>query len=40
RKLLENAIRVNGNVVNDPALTLKPGDKVSFGAKKHGIVVA
>ena len=40
RKLSENAIRVNGNVVNDPALTLKPGDKVSFGAKKHGIVVA
>ena len=40
RKLLENAIRVNGNVVNDPALPLKPGDKVSFGAKKHGIVVA
>ncbi|WP_026149807.1 tyrosine--tRNA ligase [Sphingobium xenophagum] len=40
RKLLENAIRVNGNVVNDPALTLKPGDKVSFGAKRHGIVVA
>ena len=40
RKLLENAIRVNGNVVNDPALTLKPGDKVSFGAKKHGIVIA
>lgn len=40
RKLSENAIRVNGNVVNDPALTLKPGDKVSFGTKKHGIVVA
>jgi tyrosyl-tRNA synthetase len=40
RKLTENAIRVNGEVVNDPALTLKPGDKVSFGAKKHGIVVA
>ncbi|RJG53960.1 tyrosine--tRNA ligase [Sphingobium terrigena] len=40
RKLSENAIRVNGEVVNDPALTLKPGDKVSFGAKKHGIVVA
>lgn len=40
RKLSENAIRVNGEVVSDPALTLKPGDKVSFGAKKHGLVVA
>ncbi|MGE4323332.1 MAG: tyrosine--tRNA ligase [Sphingobium sp.] len=40
RKLSEGAIRVNGAVVNDPALTLKEGDKVSFGAKKHGIVVS
>jgi tyrosyl-tRNA synthetase len=40
RKLTEGAIRVNGEVVSDPALSLKPGDKVSFGAKKHGLVVA
>ena len=40
RKLAEGAIRVNGEVVSDPALTLKPGDKLSFGAKKHGLVTA
>ena len=40
RKLTEGAIRVNGDVVTDPALILKPGDKLSFGAKKHGLVVA
>lgn len=40
RKLGEGAIRVNGEVVSDPAHLLQPGDKVSFGAKKHGVVVA
>ncbi|BAV64169.1 tyrosine--tRNA ligase [Sphingobium cloacae] len=40
RKLDEGAIRVNGEVVKDPHLALKPGDKVSFGAKKHGLIVA
>ncbi|EQB30068.1 tyrosine--tRNA ligase [Sphingobium ummariense] len=40
RKLEEGAIRVNGEVVKDPHHPLKPGDKVSFGAKKHGLVVA
>ncbi|MEK7343062.1 MAG: tyrosine--tRNA ligase [Pseudomonadota bacterium] len=40
RKLTEGAIRVNGDVVTDPAVTLKPGDKISFGAKKHGLIVA
>ncbi|WP_088183220.1 tyrosine--tRNA ligase [Sphingobium sp. Z007] len=40
RKLTEGAIRVNGDVVTDPARTLTPGDKLSFGAKKHGLVVA
>ncbi|WP_150292214.1 tyrosine--tRNA ligase [Sphingobium estronivorans] len=40
RKLSEGAIRVNGEVVSDPALVLKAGDKVSFGAKKHGLVTA
>lgn len=40
RKLTEGAIRINGEVVSDPALAVKPGDKLSFGAKKHGIIVA
>jgi tyrosyl-tRNA synthetase len=39
RKLAEGAIRVNGAVVSDPALALSAGDKVSFGAKKHGLVI-
>ncbi len=39
RKLSEGAIRVNGTVVTDPAVMLKAGDKLSFGAKKHGLVV-
>ncbi|QUT07760.1 tyrosine--tRNA ligase [Sphingobium phenoxybenzoativorans] len=40
RKLAEGAIRVNGSVVTDPAFTLSAGDKVSFGAKKHGLVTS
>ncbi|APL94359.1 tyrosine--tRNA ligase [Sphingobium indicum] len=40
RKLAEGAIRVNGEVVSDPALPLKAGDKLSFGAKKHGLITA
>jgi tyrosyl-tRNA synthetase len=40
RKLAEGAIRVNGAIVSDPALPLGPGDKISFGAKKHGLIVA
>ena len=39
RKLAEGAIRVNGAVVSDPALMLKAGDKLSFGAKKHGLIL-
>lgn len=39
RKLGENAIKLNGEVVTDPAATLKAGDKLSFGAKKHGLIV-
>jgi tyrosyl-tRNA synthetase len=39
RKLTEGAIRVNGEVVTDPATALKAGDKLSFGAKKHGLVI-
>lgn len=40
RKLGENAIRVNGDVVTDPATLLKAGDRLSFGAKKHGLIIA
>ncbi len=40
RKLAEGAIRVNGDVVTDPAVLVKAGDKLSFGAKRHGLVVA
>ena len=40
RKLSEGAIRVNGAVISDPATPLQPGDKLSFGAKKHALVVA
>jgi tyrosyl-tRNA synthetase len=39
RKLTEGAIKVNGETVTDPNVTLKPGDKLSFGAKKHGLVI-
>ncbi len=39
RKLIEGAIRVNGEVITDPAVTLKAGDKLSFGAKKHGLII-
>lgn len=39
RKLSEGAIRVNGEVVTDPAIILKAGDKISFGPKRHGLVI-
>jgi len=39
RKLDEGAIRVNDEVVHDPAYAPKSGDKISFGKKKHGVVV-
>ena len=38
RKLDEGAIRVNDEVIRDPAYAPKPGDKISFGKKKHGII--
>ncbi|TFI60253.1 tyrosine--tRNA ligase [Sphingomonas parva] len=40
RKLDEGAIRVNDEEVRDPTYVVKPGDKVSFGRKKHGMVAA
>jgi len=39
RKIDEGAIRVNGEKVSDYACLVKPGDKISFGQKKHGLVV-
>ena len=38
RKLGEGAIRLNGDVVREPAHAVAAGDKVSFGAKKHGLI--
>lgn len=39
RKVAEGAIRLNDEKVSDPSTPVKSGDKVSFGAKKHGLVV-
>ncbi|RYD95416.1 MAG: tyrosine--tRNA ligase, partial [Sphingomonadales bacterium] len=38
RKIEEGAIRVNDEKVTSADLIVKPGDKVSFGAKKHGVL--
>jgi tyrosyl-tRNA synthetase len=39
RKIDEGAIRVNDQKVSDYTHVVKPGDKISFGQKKHGMVV-
>ena len=39
RKIDEGAIRVNDVKVSDYAHVVRPGDKVSFGQKKHGLIV-
>ena len=39
RKIDEGAIRVNDAKVGDYAYIVKPGDRVSFGQKKHGLIV-
>jgi tyrosyl-tRNA synthetase len=39
RKIDEGAIRVNDAPVTDYAHVVRPGDKISFGKKKHGLVV-
>ena len=39
RKIDEGAIRVNDEKVADYAYVVKPGDKISFGQKKHGLVI-
>ena len=38
RKIAEGAIRLNDAKVDDPQAAVKTGDKVSFGAKKHGLI--
>jgi tyrosyl-tRNA synthetase len=38
RKITEGAIRLNDEKVDDPQAAVKSGDKVSFGAKKHGLI--
>jgi tyrosyl-tRNA synthetase len=39
RKIDEGAIRVNDQKVSDYTYVVKPGDKISFGQKKHGMIV-
>jgi tyrosyl-tRNA synthetase len=39
RKIDEGAIRVNDEKVSAYNHVVKPGDKISFGQKKHGMVV-
>ncbi|RYY23468.1 MAG: tyrosine--tRNA ligase [Sphingomonadales bacterium] len=38
RKIEEGAIRVNDEKVTSADVIVKPGDKISFGAKKHGVL--
>lgn len=40
RKVAEGAIRINDVAVSDPMISVEVGDKISFGTKKHGLVVA
>lgn len=39
RKIDEGAIRVNDERVFEYTAVVKPGDKISFGQKKHGLIV-
>ena len=38
RKIEEGAIRVNDEKVTSADVIVKPGDKISFGPKKHGVL--
>ena len=40
RKVAEGAIRINDVAISDPMISVEVGDKISFGTKKHGLVVA
>ena len=39
RKVAEGAIRINDVAISDPVAPVAAGDKVSFGTKKHGLIV-
>ena len=39
RKLDEGAVRVNDQEVREAAFVVRPGDKISMGRKRHGLVV-
>ena len=39
RKIEEGAIRVNGEKVSDPMFIVRPGDRVSYGQKRHGLII-
>ncbi|RYD50688.1 MAG: tyrosine--tRNA ligase, partial [Sphingomonadales bacterium] len=38
RKIEEGAIRLNDEKISAADFIVKPGDKISFGAKKHGVL--
>ncbi|MES2988946.1 MAG: tyrosine--tRNA ligase [Pseudomonadota bacterium] len=40
RKIEEGAIRVNDEKISSADVIVRPGDKISFGAKKHGVLTA
>jgi tyrosyl-tRNA synthetase len=40
RKIEEGAIRLNGEKVGGFDAVVRPGDRISFGQKKHGMIVA
>lgn len=40
RKLSENAVRLDGDVVNDPAAMVSAPARLSLGRKKHALIVA
>jgi tyrosyl-tRNA synthetase len=40
RKIGEGAIRVNGQQIFDAGYLVRPGDKLSLGHKKHGLVIS
>lgn len=40
RKLSENAVRVDGDVVSDPAATVSAPARLSLGKKKHALIVS
>ena len=39
RKISEGAIRVNGTQIFDLNFIVRPGDKLSLGQKKHGLII-